>query len=72
MKLLILKTDISSKQQLDKLEPVFKQNQYITRWTVDLEDIDKVLKVETTSDTEQNELIQLVRNQGIYCEELVG
>lgn len=70
MKLFILKTDISSRRQLDRLAPVFEQNKCIRRWTVDLEDIDKVLKVETNNDSEQNELIRLVRDQGIYCEEL--
>ncbi|MEO9872187.1 hypothetical protein [Ekhidna sp.] len=70
MKLFILKTDIKSKRQLNRLKPIFQQNEHIFRWSIDLDDIDKVLKVETNEDSKQNEMIQLVRDQGIYCEEL--
>ncbi|MEP0986037.1 hypothetical protein [Ekhidna sp.] len=70
MKLFILKTNIQSQLQINKLRPVFQKYNHIARWTVDLDDIDRVLKVETKVDSEQSELINLVRKQGIYCEEL--
>ncbi|WP_421763907.1 hypothetical protein [Ekhidna sp.] len=70
MKLFILKTNIQSQLQINKLRPVFQKYNHIARWTVDLDDIDRVLKVETNVDSEQSELINLVRKQGIYCEEL--
>lgn len=56
--------------QVNKLKPVFQKYEQIARWTVDLEDIDHVLKVETKGDAEQSDMIKLVRDQGIYCEEL--
>ncbi|MEP1034287.1 hypothetical protein [Ekhidna sp.] len=70
MKLFILKTNIRSQLQVNKLKPVFQKYEHIARWSVDLEDADRVLKVETNIDSEQSELIKLVRQQGIYCEEL--
>ncbi len=70
MKLFILKTNIKSQLQVNKLRPVFQRYNHIARWTVDLDDVDRVLKVETKVDAEQAELINLVRKQGIYCEEL--
>lgn len=70
MKLFILKTDIKSQVQLNKLKPVFQKYEQIARWTVDLEDIDHVMKVETKDDTDEIEMIKLLREQGIHCEEL--
>lgn len=70
MKLFILKTNIKSQVQVNKLKPVFQKYEHIARWTVDLDDIDKVLKVETKVDAEQNEMIKIVQDQGIFCEEL--
>ncbi|WP_436514678.1 hypothetical protein [Ekhidna sp. To15] len=70
MKLFILKTNIKSQLEVNKLKPVFQKYNQIARWTVDLDDIDRVLKVETKVDSEQSDLINLVRKQGIYCEEL--
>lgn len=70
MKLFILKTNIKSQLQINKLRPVFEKYEHIARWTVDLEDIDHVLKVETKIDTEKRAMIELIREQGIYCEEL--
>lgn len=70
MKLFILKTDIKSQWQVNKLKPVFQKYEHIARWTVDLDDIDRVLKLETHVDTEQQDMIKLVQDQGIYCEEL--
>ena len=40
----VLKTDIKSNKQLNKLKPVFQQNDHVARWSVDLNAIDKVLK----------------------------
>ena len=70
MKLFILKTDIKSQRQANKLGPVFMKDQQISRWTIDLDDVDKVLKVETRKDYDENDMINIVRSQGFHCEEL--
>ncbi len=70
MKLFILKTDIKSQLQVNKLKPIFQKNASIAKWSVDLDDIDKVLKVETKIDSQQADMIKLVQEQGINCEEL--
>lgn len=70
MKLFILKTDIKTQRQVNALKPVLTQNQQIARWTIDLDDVDKVLKVETKEDCDGNDMIDMVRKQGIHCEEL--
>jgi len=71
-KLLILKTNIQSKKKLKLLTPAFNGHQSIQRWTIDLEDIDKVLRVEATENTEEKEIIQLVEKHGFYAEDLEG
>lgn len=70
MKLFILKTNIRTERQLRKIKPVLQQNNDITRWSIDLEDVDKVLKVETKMDSQEVEMIELLRSKGINCEEL--
>ena len=70
MKLFILKTDIRTKRQLNKIKPALQQSNNITRWSIDLDDVDKVLKVETKVDSQEAEMIELLRSKGINCEEL--
>jgi len=70
MKLFILKTDIQTEKQLDQLRPVFQQLDDITRWTIDMEDVDHVLKVETGVDSQETEMIHWLRTKGINCEQL--
>lgn len=70
MKLFILKTDIRTKRQLNTIKTVLQQSNEITRWSIDLEDIDRVLKVETEMDSQEAEMVELLRSKGINCEEL--
>ncbi len=71
-KLLILKTNIRSKKKLQLLSPVFNGHRSIQRWSVDLEDVDKVLRVETNEPIEEHEIIQLVEKHGFYAVDLEG
>ena len=70
MKLFILKTDIRNKRQLNQVRPIFQKSNHISRWSIDLDDVDKVLKVETKADAHEAEMIELLRSQGINCEAL--
>ena len=70
MRRFILKTNIKTSNQIKRLSRVLKQQSNITTWSVDMHDIDRVLVVNTNYNFEQNELIDLVKTQGIYCEDL--
>lgn len=70
MKRFILKTNIKTSNQIKRLSRVLKQQSNITTWSVDMHDIDRVLVVNTNYNFEQNELIDLVKTQGIHCEDL--
>ena len=70
MKLFILKTNIRTNWQARKLGLDLKKDKRIARWAVDLEDIDKILKVETHEESEETEMISYLKRLGISCEEL--
>ena len=69
MKLYILKTDIETRWEVEQVKAVLDTPQ-IYRWTVDIEDIDHVLRVEASSDSEEHDIIELVKNEGFLCEAL--
>ena len=69
MDILIFKTDISNRWHVSALRQIFSQLQGIKRYTVDVEDIDHVLRVE--AQTVQAPQIQgLLSQAGYYCEEM--
>jgi len=70
MKLLILKTDIRTKRQLNQVKPVFRKMKDISKWTIDMDDTDRVLRLETKIDYQEADMIELLQSQGINCEEL--
>lgn len=70
MKLVILKTDIKTKKKVKKIKPFLKDNPIISKWSVDIEDIDNVLRIEAQNDANENEIITMIHNQGFYCESL--
>ena len=70
MKLVILRTDIKTKKKVKRIKPLLKNNPIISNWSVDIEDIDNVLRIETQNDANENEIITMIHNQGFYCESL--
>ena len=42
----------------------------VVDWNVDLQDIDKVLRIEAKETIKESEIINLIRTQGFYCETL--
>lgn len=66
---LVFKTNLQFKKDINRLSPVLSNISDILRWNVDREDIDKVLRIETRILTAQ-EIIRLVNNAGYVCEEL--
>ena len=69
MEVLILKTNIRYKKQLKTVAPLLDSKDNISRWNIDLNDIDKVLRIES-SNLELEEVVQLMQEAGFHCEEL--
>lgn len=70
MKLLILRTNIATQTHIERLQSMLNSFSVITRWSVDMEDIDKVLKIEAKDQANELELIQAIREKGFFCEDL--
>jgi len=70
MQLLILKTNINTKQQVAEVAPVFDPHPGILDWCVDVEDIDKVLRIEATDEFSARQVAVLLRELGYYCTDL--
>ncbi|RPI13529.1 MAG: hypothetical protein EHM58_18250 [Ignavibacteriae bacterium] len=69
MEVFVFKTNIYRLNHLEKLKPVINNHKGIQAWSVDLQDIDKVLRVEAELSSPA-EIIHLVNKAGFYCEEL--
>jgi hypothetical protein len=67
--ILIFRTNIRDKKDLARVAPLLRSEQRIRYWTVDLGDIDKVLRVESEQLT-IGQVSRLIRQQGFECEEL--
>ncbi len=68
--ILVFKTSVRFKNDIRKLKPMLDNliNEY-GRWSFDLEDCDKILRIETQS---PNSVIisSILEHNGFYCEEL--
>jgi hypothetical protein len=65
----VLKTNILTKDDRDKIAPLLMEDDRIKRWTVDIYDIDKVLRIESQH-LKLSEILDLTRQAGYYSEEL--
>jgi hypothetical protein len=70
MELLIFRTDIKTKKKVKSLKPIFNRQMDILKWSVDLEDIDNVLRIEATENLSEKAIIDLVRMEGFYIKTL--
>ncbi|MBC3846795.1 hypothetical protein H8K90_10425 [Winogradskyella echinorum] len=66
----IFKTNIETKLDVDMLQLLFSSNRSIINWSVDLEDIDNVLRIEASKNLSENEIITQLNLIGFSCEEL--
>jgi hypothetical protein len=69
MEILVFKTDVRSRKRVTALAPHLQRMKGIIKWNVDLQDVDKVLRIECNSIAPaviENSLQQA----GYYCEEL--
>ncbi len=67
--ILIFKTNIELEEDLKLVGSFLEKQDGIKGWHVDREDIDKVLRIESSCDDIQK-IIQIINNAGFLCEEL--
>jgi hypothetical protein len=66
---LVFKTNISSDNDVGRVGHVLSSVSNIARWTLDRDDIDKVLRVECDQ-LQPEAIIRFLRDAGFECEEL--
>lgn len=71
MEILIFQTDIASEEKVAHLETVFNNHADIINWSVDLEDIDNVLRIEANSSLTENTVIEMVKKHNFSIETML-
>jgi hypothetical protein len=69
MNILIYKTNIRSEQDVKAIERALVKHECISRWSVDCDDIDHVLRIETTTEN-TSDIPLIITNAGYLCEDL--
>lgn len=69
MKMLILKTDIITETDFKTVKAKLKDDYNINELTIDLEDIDKVVRI-IGHNFKKDDLLKKIRGLGYNCEEL--
>lgn len=69
IKVLVFRSNIVNEEDIQDIRPLMDGHPGIMRWNVDLHDIDKVLRIETTG-LEAGNIENLLVEAGYFCEEL--
>ena len=69
MDVLVFKTNIRYKKDINAIRAHIDAEPKITKWNVDLKDVDKILRIETKS-LHPVYIEKLIQKTGHYCEEL--
>ena len=70
MDILILKTNIDTEQKFNYANYILKNFPEIKCWSLDKEDIDKVLRIEVLEGDIKLDIIKLLNKVNIHCEDL--
>jgi len=69
MEVFVFKTNIRYKREINAIRRYIEGEPNIIKWNVDLQDIDKVLRIEAL-DMHPSMIQELINKAGHYCEEL--
>lgn len=67
MKVLVFKTNIMTYRSVEKVRAVIDTH-FKTRFSVDIEDEDRVMRIETENEVPENMIIRLTEKVGYRCE----
>jgi hypothetical protein len=67
--ILVFKTNINTVEQIIKADHILSDRVEIKKWNIDIDDCDKVLRIETPW-TEIENVLGCLKPYHIYCEEL--
>ncbi|AEW02944.1 hypothetical protein A4D02_02820 [Niastella koreensis] len=69
MEVLVFKTNLRFKKHINAVTPHINNLQGIARWNVDLDDTDKILRIESI-DLSPRSVEATLQQAGYFCEEL--
>jgi hypothetical protein len=69
MEILVFKTDIHNHTEIEAIASIIGILPTVSRWNVDLQDVDKILRVESREACARN-IEEVLQKAGFYCEEL--
>ena len=66
---LIFRTNVNTPKAVEELAPLLNRHLLISKWNFDLEDCDKILRIEAPARI-SGVIIKILRSKGFDCEEL--
>ncbi len=70
MDILIFKTNVSNKEQVESVRPHLRSLREILRWNVDLLDDEFILRIEANDRLNPRKVETILKKAGYYCKEL--
>ncbi|KYG71875.1 MULTISPECIES: hypothetical protein [Roseivirga] len=67
MKLLIFKTNIANESRIKKVNALLAYNPGLMDWSIDMEDRDKVLRIEAEDQVDESDVMEIVNSWGVEC-----
>ena len=71
MPVLIFKTNLKTADEVRQIQPLFNLHPSIQNWNVDTDDIDNILRIQSYQNISEKDVMQLLKQYGIYSEILV-
>lgn len=66
----IFKTNIETELDMNSIQFLLDSNPKIIQWSIDFEDIDRVLRIEASKYLSEKDIIDMIKSKGFYIEEL--
>jgi hypothetical protein len=70
MEILVFKTNVTSRKKVGMVAPLLTSFPTILQWNFDLEDRDKILRIEAATELNPGSVEQLLFKAGFECHEL--
>ena len=67
--ILVFKTNVNTLEQIKKINNILSGQTEIKKWNIDMEDCDKVLRIETSQLGIEN-VLAILKPSDIFCEEM--
>lgn len=67
---LIFRANVNTPKAIKKLALLLNRHLFISKWNFDLEDCDKILRIEASAEISEA-IIKILRSKGFDCEEFI-